>query len=40
MGCLKGKEEAKHKPGNFECKNCGAISKKKGRVCKPKKIKK
>jgi hypothetical protein len=40
MGCLKGKDEAKSKPGRFKCKNCGAISKKKSHVCKPKKIKK
>ena len=40
MGCLKGKKEAKNKRGNFVCKNCGAIGKKKSRVCKPKKIKK
>lgn len=40
MGCLKGKKEANRKPGRFECRNCGAISKKKSRVCKPKKIKK
>jgi hypothetical protein len=37
--CLKGRKEAKEKPGNFHCKNCGAISKKKYRLCKPKKIK-
>ena len=40
MGCLKGKDEAKRKVGRFECKNCGAVSKKKSHVCKPKKIKK
>jgi len=37
--CLKGRKQAKDKPGNFHCKNCGAISKKKSRLCKPKKIK-
>ena len=37
--CLKGKKEAKNKPGNFRCKKCGAISKKKSRLCEPKKIK-
>ena len=37
--CLKGKKQAKDKPGNFRCKNCGAISKKKSRLCEPKKIK-
>ena len=29
MSCLKGKKEAKAKPGNFRCKDCGAVSKKK-----------
>ena len=38
--CMKGRREAKAKPGNFRCKNCGAVTKKKGRLCKPKKIKK
>ncbi len=38
--CLKGKKEAKAKPGNFRCKKCGAVSKKKKRLCDPKKIKK
>ena len=38
--CLEGKIEAKDKPGNYLCKRCGAISKKKPRICKPKKIKK
>jgi hypothetical protein len=37
--CLKGKSEAKEKPGRFECKKCGAVSEKKSHVCKPKKIK-
>jgi len=37
--CLKGKKLAKDKPGNFRCKDCGAIAKKKGKLCKPKKIK-
>jgi len=39
MSCLKGKSEAKNKAGNYKCKKCGAISKKKGRLCKAKKIK-
>jgi hypothetical protein len=38
--CLKGKKEAKTRPGNFRCKNCCAVTKKKGRLCKAKKIKK
>ena len=36
---MKGKKQAKAKKGNFLCKNCGAVAKKKGRLCKPKKIK-
>lgn len=40
MGCLKGKKEAKEKPGNFTCEKCGGISKKKKHLCKPKEIKK
>lgn len=39
MGCLKGKRENKPKPGSYCCKKCGAVSKKKGRLCKPHKIK-
>lgn len=39
MGCCKGKSEAKAKPGRFRCKKCKAVSKKKGRLCKPRKIK-
>ncbi len=39
MPCLKGKSEAKAKAGNFKCKKCGAVAKKKGRVCKAAKIK-
>lgn len=38
MGCLKGRKKAKEDPGNFTCKKCGAVSKKKGHLCKPKKI--
>jgi len=37
--CLKNKNKAKDKPGNFRCKCCGAVAKKKGKLCKPKKIK-
>ena len=37
--CLKGKSEAKEKPGRYECKKCGAVSEKKGHICAPKKIK-
>lgn len=39
MGCLKGKSKAKEKVGNFKCKKCGAVAKKKGDLCKAKKIK-
>ena len=39
MGCLKGKKKAKEKPGNYTCTRCGAVSKKKRDICKPKKIK-
>jgi len=39
MGCRKGKDEDKPKPGRFTCKKCGAASKKKSSLCKPKKIK-
>jgi transcription initiation factor TFIIIB Brf1 subunit/transcription initiation factor TFIIB len=39
MGCKKGKSKHEKKPGNYECKKCGAVVKKKGKVCNPKKIK-
>ncbi len=39
MGCLGGDSEHKAKPGRYRCKKCGGVSKKKGHVCKPKKIK-
>lgn len=39
MGCLKGKSKTKPKPGAYECPKCGAVVKKKGDVCKAKKIK-
>lgn len=38
--CLKGKIEAKKKPGRYQCKQCGAVSKEKDNMCKPFKIKK
>ncbi len=40
MACRKGKSEKKPKGGRFKCKKCGAVSKKKGGICKPKKLKK
>ena len=39
MGCLKGKSENREKAGRFKCKKCKAVSKKKGHLCKPEKIK-
>ena len=39
MACLKGKSENEPKPGRFRCSKCGAVSKKKKHICKPKKIK-
>ena len=33
--CLKGKSEAKEKPGSFRCKKCGAVSGKKDHLCDP-----
>ncbi len=39
MGCLKGKREAKPRGSAYRCGKCGAVSKKKGRLCKPKKVK-
>lgn len=38
--CLKGKSEAKEKPGHFRCQKCGAVSAKKDHLCDPKKLKK
>lgn len=40
MDCLRGEKKAKSKPGNYRCKKCGATSKKKDDICRPKKIKK
>jgi transcription initiation factor TFIIIB Brf1 subunit/transcription initiation factor TFIIB len=41
MGCKKGeKSKYEKKPGNYECAKCGVVVDKKGKVCKPKKIKK
>jgi len=38
MKCRKGESEHKAKPGRYRCKQCGAVSKEKGRVCKPQKL--
>lgn len=40
MGCKKGKPKTEKKPGLYECKKCGAVVKKKDKVCNAKKIKK
>ena len=41
MGCLKGKDTPKPKPGRYGCTECFAVAKKnKNKLCKPKKIKK
>lgn len=39
MGCKKGESKHERKPGMYECKKCGAVAKKKDKVCKAKKIK-
>ena len=38
MGCLKGDSEVKKKKAKFECGKCGAMTAKKGHVCKPVKV--
>jgi len=40
MGCLKGQPIRTPKPGEFRCKDCGAVAAKKKNLCKPKKVKK
>jgi hypothetical protein len=39
MGCRKGKSKVKPKAGRYRCTDCGAVVKKKGDVCEPKKVK-
>jgi hypothetical protein len=39
MGCLKGKSKTPDEEAKFKCKKCGAKVKKKGDICKPKKLK-
>ncbi len=39
MSCRKGKSESKGKAGEYRCSKCGANSKQKKHLCKPKKIK-
>lgn len=36
--CLKGKSENKPKEGAYQCDKCGAVSRKKGHLCKPEKL--
>ncbi len=33
MGCSRGKRKAKNKPGNYRCRKCGAVCRKKKRLC-------
>jgi hypothetical protein len=40
VGCKKGESKVKAKPGRYSCRDCGAVAKKKDKVCEPKKIKK
>jgi len=37
--CVKGKKTAKGRPGRYRCTKCSRVAKKKGKLCKPKKIK-
>jgi len=37
--CLKAQKTAAEKPGNYRCGKCGATARKKGKLCKAKKIK-
>ena len=37
--CLNGKSKSKPKAGRFRCKKCGAVTRKKKNICKPRKIK-
>jgi hypothetical protein len=39
MSCQKGKPIRKAKPGDFRCKDCGAVAKQKKKLCNPKKVK-
>lgn len=36
--CLKGKSEVKKKDATFTCAKCGALSEKKGHLCKAEKL--
>ena len=39
MGCKKDKPNKDRKDGKYECKKCGAVAKKKDKVCKARKVK-
>jgi hypothetical protein len=39
MSCQRGNPSQEAKPGRYRCKECGVVRKKKGKLCKPKKIK-
>jgi hypothetical protein len=39
MSCQKGKPIRKAKPGDYRCKDCGFVTAKKKKLCKPKKVK-
>lgn len=39
MSCLEDKPEKWDRPGKYKCTKCKATSDKKGKICKPKKIK-
>jgi hypothetical protein len=39
MSCQKGKPIRTAKPGDYRCKECGVVSKKKKKLCWPKKVK-
>jgi hypothetical protein len=40
MGCKKGNPVREARPGEFKCKECGVVAKKKKSLCEPKKVKK
>jgi len=39
MGCKKDESRMKAKLGRFRCRECGAVAKKKDKVCEPKRQK-
>jgi len=39
MSCQKGKPVRKAKPGEFRCKECGVVDKRRKKLCHPKKVK-